>query len=297
MPQVISRILSHTCSAVWTSACFALLLAMPAQANEAGAPQPSVGDRQRLGLEAADHRAPTFPVRARCDRERHRSGSLYRMRRLCRTQRGHPPGASLWWCIRWGQLFRSRSLLHRQLRLRPISSSSSFADPTACIGCSGAAQLPLNVATAANPLTTVITPADPGWNSFILALSDQKDSLVITSWCLYPTASVFSGCGKSGGGNPESLAFGAVGSFAGDTVDFVKVIITDASFTNTPTSDSESFYETFQFWGSGTPAPGPRSVPEPGILALLLPALAGLLLARRRRDGLPAVPQGLKSGE
>ena len=296
MPQVISRILSHTCSAAWTSACFALLLAMPAQANEAGAPQPSVGIdsawawRQPIIAPPPSPFAPDATANATdpaactgCGAFAAPSGDIL----LGQVSGGVSGGGS----------YSQPLVTPPPTTFAPDLQLDSFADPTACIGCSGAAQLPLNVATAANPLTTVITPADPGWNSFILALSDQKDSLVITSWCLYPTASVFSGCGKSGGGNPESLAFGAVGSFAGDTVDFVKVIITDASFTNTPTSDSESFYETFQFWGSGTPAPGPRSVPEPGILALLLPALAGLLLARRRRDGLPAVPQGLKSGE
>jgi len=56
-----------------------------------------------------------------------------------------------------------------------------------------------------------------------------------------------------GGGSEESLIFGSVGAFATRSVAFIDVIVTDASYTSTPNSASESFTETWQFWGSGTP--------------------------------------------
>jgi PEP-CTERM motif len=166
----------------------------------------------------------------------------------------------------------------------PSLEIDDITNPTACIGCSGSPQLPLNVATLDSPLTAVFTATDPGWNGVLGALSDSKDSLVLLTQCLYPTTALSAGCGRNGGGNFESFAFGTVGPFAGSTVDRIDVIITAANFTSTPTSDEESFLYTWQFWGTGVPAPGPISVPEPGTLPLLLSALAGLVLVCRRRD-------------
>jgi len=152
--------------------------------------------------------------------------------------------------------------------------------PTSCVGCAGFPQLPLNVANPADPLTFKITPADPGWNAFFRQLSDSNDSLVLMGQCLYPTTAIVGGCNPTGGGGPESLSFGSVGAFKTRTVDFIDVTITAADFTWTPTLAEYNFSTTWQFWGSGTPT----SVPEPGILPLLLPGIAGLVLLRRRRD-------------
>jgi hypothetical protein len=75
------------------------------------------------------------------------------------------------------------------------------------------------------------------------------------------------------GGSEESLIFGSVGAFATRSVAFIDVIVTDASYTSTPNSASESFTETWQFWGSGNS----DLIRSP----MLLTAFAVLTLVRR----------------
>jgi len=184
--------------------------------------------------------------------------------------------------------------------LTPILVMSNPADPSACIGCGGAVQFALNMATAQQPLTAeYIAATEPNWNNFFADLSGSTDYMFWMSHCLNPTAaSPAYGCGAFANGNPQSVEFGKIGAFATRTVDVIKVIVTQDSYgyvAHGPAGGSQYYFDyaaTWQFWGSGAPVGGIASpVPTPGTPWLLLTGLFGLAIAeRRRRSKLAALP-------